>query len=54
MNAAEAMDMDDLLYDLEGLSDYLRDEYYEHGMADHIDGMSKTIAELIQRVKNHV
>ena len=51
MNPVEAMEMDDLLYDLEGMADYLRDVYYEHEVADDMDKACNTIAILIKRLK---
>ena len=51
MNAVEEMEMDDLLYDMEGMADYLRDVYYEHEVADDMDKACNTIAVLIKRLK---
>ena len=51
MNAAEEMEMDDLLYDMEGMADYLRDVYHEHEVADDMDKACNTIAVLIKRLK---
>ena len=51
IDAAEAMELDDILYDMEDMADYLRDKYYEHEVADGMDKACNTIAKLINRMK---
>lgn len=51
IDAAEAMELDDVLYDMEGMADFLRDVYLEHEVAADMDKACNTISKLIFRLK---
>jgi hypothetical protein len=51
IDAAEAMELDDVLYDMEGMADFLRDVYHEHEVAADMDKACDTFAKILQRLK---
>ena len=54
IDAAEAMELDDVLYDMEGMADFLRDRYYhEHEVAaaDMDKACDIPSQRLLQRLK---
>ena len=53
MNAVEIYNAQDLLSDLEGISDFVRIEHHDDLIADDIDKACQTLANLIERFRNH-
>ena len=53
MNAVEVYDAQDLLSDLEGISDLVRFEYHDELVADDIDKACQTLSSLIERFRNY-
>jgi hypothetical protein len=51
IDAVEAMELDDVLYDMEVMAYYLRDRYFEHEVADGMDKACDIIQRLINRMK---
>jgi hypothetical protein len=54
MNAVEVYDAQDLLSDLEGISDLVRFEYHDELVADNIDKACDTLAFLLERLRTQV
>ena len=54
MNAVEVYDAQDLLSDLEGISDLVRFEYHDELVADNIDKACQTLKNLVERLRDQL
>lgn len=53
MNAVEIYDAQDLLSDLESISDIIRIEYHDDFLSDDIDKACASMANLIERLRSY-